>query len=90
MMYAVDFQPCTDTTTLWERVQTNGPEETITITDLIKGDLPFVFKVCVITASGEGAESEISDEIMLTQVSVKDAQSLDDGENYPKEVTFDC
>ena len=72
IMYAVYFRSATDPTTLWERMQTNSPEETITITDLIKGESPFIFKVCSINNSGEGAESEESDEIMLTKVGVKD------------------
>ena len=73
MMYAVYFRPSTDPKTVWERMQTNGPEESIIIFDLVKGNLPFIFKVCAINSSGEGEESKESDEILVTKVSVKDA-----------------
>ena len=87
MMYAVYFRPSTDPKTLWERMQTNGPEESIIISDLIKGNLPFVFKVCAINSSGEGEESEESDEILVTKVSAKDAsygikETMDEGDKF--------
>ena len=83
LMYAVYFRPSTGPTPLWERMQTNGPEEYIIITDLIEGDVPFIFKVCAVSNFSEGVESEESDEILLTKVSPKDA-SLEKtpGEGY--------
>jgi hypothetical protein len=71
IVYAVYFRSSTGPKPLWERLQTDGPEESIVISDLVKGDLPFIFKVCAISSSGEGAESEESDEILLTKVGTK-------------------
>ena len=73
MMYAIYFRPSASPKTIWERMQTNGPEESIIISDLVKGNLPFIFKVCAINGCGEGAESEESDEIFVTKVSAKGA-----------------
>ena len=87
MMYAVYFRPSAGPKTLWERMQTNGPEESIIIFDLVKGNVPFIFKVCAINRSGEGAESEESDEILVTKVSVKGASysiegTMDEGDKF--------
>ena len=71
MMYAVYFRQTASPKLLWERMQTNGPEESIIISDFVKGNVPFIFKVCAVNSSGEGAESKESDEILLTKVGVK-------------------
>ena len=49
----------------WESVQTIGQEETITVTDLHQRGCTFVFKVCAISDSGEGVESEESEMVAL-------------------------
>ena len=58
IMYAVYFRPSDSPKTSWERMQTNGPEEYIIITDLIKGDLPYVFKVCAVIDNNVGQRKD--------------------------------